>query len=136
MSKVKTIKTTVAEIGYEESGSESDLPVVLRMRRMYGHAERGDHFFRVGGTGDLRAFQTTVAACLILSGCAALTIFISPLVANYTFMNLVLFMTLFALGFLTVHIQGLNFWTEFTALTISAFVALNPQEAVPAQTTI
>jgi len=80
--------------------------------------------------------KTTVAACLILSGCAALTIFISPLVANYTFMNLVLFMTLFALGFLTVHIQGLNFWTEFTALTISAFVALNPQEAVPAQTTI
>jgi pimeloyl-ACP methyl ester carboxylesterase len=29
MSKVKTIKTTVAEIGYEESGSELHLPVVL-----------------------------------------------------------------------------------------------------------
>src|SRR5262249_53957465 len=64
------------------------------------------------------------------------TIFISPLVANYTFMNLVLFIALFALGFLTVHIQGLNFWPEFTALTIGAFVALNPQEAVPALTTI
>jgi pimeloyl-ACP methyl ester carboxylesterase len=29
MSKLKTIKTTVAEIGYRESGSESNVPVVL-----------------------------------------------------------------------------------------------------------
>ena len=96
----------------------------------------GRPFFRVGGTGDLRAFQTTVVACLILCISAALTIFISPLLADYTFMNLVLFIALFALGFLTTHLQGLNFWTEFTALTVSAFVALNPQEPVPAQTTI
>jgi hypothetical protein len=49
-------------------------------------------------------------------------------------MNLVLFLVLFTVGFLTVRIPGNSFWMEFAFLTISAFVALNPQVPVPSQT--
>ena len=49
-------------------------------------------------------------------------------------MNLALFLVLFALGFLTARIPGITFWTEFACLTTSAFVGLNPQEPVAAQT--
>jgi hypothetical protein len=93
-------------------------------------------FLRLGGTGDLRAFQTTLRGCLILATCAVLLILTTPFLANYAVMNLVLFLVLFAVGFLTVHIPGINFWMEFAFLTTSAVVALNPQEPVPSQTII
>ena len=93
-------------------------------------------FLRLGGTGDLRAFQTTVRGCLILAACAILLILTTPFLANYAVMNLVLFLVLFAAGFLTVRISGVNLWMEFAFLTTSAFVALNPQEPVPSQTII
>jgi len=93
-------------------------------------------FFRSDGTSDLRGIQTALRGSMILFGCIILLIFITPLLANYTAMNLVFFLVLFATGFFTAKITGLTFWSEFTFLTISAFVALNPQAPVSTQTII
>jgi hypothetical protein len=51
-------------------------------------------------------------------------------------MNLGLFLVLFAFGFFTARIPGINFWMQLGYLTISAFVGLNPQEPVASQTII
>jgi hypothetical protein len=51
-------------------------------------------------------------------------------------MSLALFLLLFTAGFLIARIAGITFWMEFTFLTISQFVALNPQNPVPSQTII
>ena len=96
----------------------------------------GRPFLRVGGTGDLRAFQTTLRASLMLAACAALLILTTPFLADYDAMNVALFLILFTLGFLTARIPGINFWIQLAYLTISAFVGLNPQEPVAAQTII
>jgi Fusaric acid resistance protein family len=93
-------------------------------------------FFRLGGTSDLRGFQTALRGSIILSGCIVLLIFITPLLTNYVTMNLVLFLVLFATGFFTAKIPGLVFWSEFTFLTTSAFVALNPQVPISTPTII
>lgn len=93
-------------------------------------------FFRIGSGSDLRGFQTALGGSLILASCAVLLIAITPLLASYAVMNLVLFLVLFATGFFTAHLAGLSFWSEFTFLTISAFVALNPQVPVSSQTII
>jgi hypothetical protein len=91
---------------------------------------------RVGGTGDLRAFQTAFRASLMLAACAALLILTTPFLADYVVMNVALFLILFTLGFLTVRISGINFWIQLSYITISAFVGLNPQEPVASQTII
>jgi uncharacterized membrane protein YccC len=91
---------------------------------------------RVGGTGDLRAFQTAFRASLLLAVCAALLILTTPFLVDYAAMNVVLFLILFALGFLTARIPGINFWIQLSYVTISAFVGLNPQEPVASQTII
>jgi uncharacterized membrane protein YccC len=96
----------------------------------------GRSFFRLGGTGDLRAFQTALRGSLILAVCAALLILTAPFLASYAIMNLALFLLLFTAGFLTARIAGITFWMEFTFLTIGQFVALNPQNPVPSQTII
>jgi uncharacterized membrane protein YccC len=96
----------------------------------------GRSFFRVGGTGDLRAFQTALRGSLILAACAALLILTAPFLASYAIMNLALFLLLFTAGFLSARIAGITFWMEFTFLTISQIVALNPQNPVPSQTII
>jgi uncharacterized membrane protein YccC len=96
----------------------------------------GRSFFRLGGTGDLRAFQTALRGSLILAVCAALLILTAPFLANYAIMSLALFLLLFTAGFLTARIAGITFWMEFTFLTISQVVALNPQNPVPSQTII
>jgi uncharacterized membrane protein YccC len=96
----------------------------------------GRSFFRLGGTGDLRAFQTALRGSLILAVCAALLILTAPFLANYATMNLALFFLLFTAGFLTARIAGMTFWMEFTFLTISQLVALNPQNPVPSQSII
>jgi uncharacterized membrane protein YccC len=93
-------------------------------------------FFRVGSGSDLRGFQTALGGSLILVSCAVLLIAITPLLASYVVMNFVLFLVLFATGFLTANLAGLSFWSEFTFLTTSAFVALNPQAPVSSQTII
>jgi uncharacterized membrane protein YccC len=93
-------------------------------------------FFRLGGSSDLRCFQTAILGSLILAGCAALLVFLTPLLASYTVMNVALFLVLFATGFFTARITGITFWSEFTFLTTSAFVALNPQVPVSSQTII
>jgi hypothetical protein len=51
-------------------------------------------------------------------------------------MNFGLFFVLFAFGFFTARIPGINFWMQIGHLTISAFVGLNPQEPVASQTII
>jgi uncharacterized membrane protein YccC len=91
---------------------------------------------RVGGTGDLRAFQTAFRASLMLAACAALLILTTPFLADYAVMNVALFLILFTLGFHTARIAGINFWIQLAYITISAFVGLNPQEPVASQTII
>ncbi len=93
-------------------------------------------FFRVGGASDLRVFRTALHGSLILAGSIVLLILITPLLAGYAAMNLVFFLVLFATGFFTAKISGLNFWSAFTFLTITVFVALNPQVPVSSQTII
>jgi uncharacterized membrane protein YccC len=68
--------------------------------------------------------------------CAILLILTTPFLPSYAIMNLVLFLALFAVGFLTVSISGLSFWGLFAWLTIETFVGLNPQEPVSSQTII
>jgi hypothetical protein len=70
-------------------------------------------FLRLGGTGDLRASQTALRGSLILAACAVLLILTTPFLADYALMNLVLFLVLFTIGFLTVRIPGISFWMEF-----------------------
>ena len=93
-------------------------------------------FFRLGASSDVRSFQTAVFASVLLVGCAALLVVLTPLLASYTAMNLVLFLLLFATGFFTATTTGITFWIELTFLTTSTFVALNPQVPVPPQTII
>jgi hypothetical protein len=50
--------------------------------------------------------------------------------------NLVLFLLLFAVGFLTAGISDLSFWGLFAWFTIATFVGLKPQEPVSSQTII
>jgi hypothetical protein len=61
----------------------------------------GRPFLRVGGTGDLRAFQTAFRASLMLVACAALLILTTPFLVDYAAMDVALFLILFTLGFLT-----------------------------------
>jgi hypothetical protein len=96
----------------------------------------GRPLLRLGGTGDLRAFQTAFRASLMLAACAALLILTTPFLADYAVMNVALFLILFTLGFLTARIPGINFWILLAYITISAFVGLNPQKPVASQTII
>ena len=93
-------------------------------------------FIRAGGTGDLRAFQRLFFACLILSVYAALLILITPFLADYLVMNLVLFIGLFIFGFMTARTPGFSFWAIVTILSTSVFVGLNPQVPVASSTII
>jgi uncharacterized membrane protein YccC len=91
---------------------------------------------RVGETGDLRGFQNAFLKALALAGCVFLLILITPFLADYAVMSLVLFLILFVFGFLTARSVGINSWIQFGFLTISAFVGLNPQVPVATQTII
>jgi hypothetical protein len=96
----------------------------------------GRTFLRVGETGDLRAFQNASLKALALVGCVLLLILTTPFLAGYAVMNLVLFLILFIFGFLTARSPGINSWMLVGFLTISVFVALNPQVPVASQTII
>jgi uncharacterized membrane protein YccC len=93
-------------------------------------------FIRAGGTGDLHAFQRLFFACLILSVYAALLILITPFLADYLVMNLVLFIWLFVFGFMTARTPGFSFWAIVAILGTSVFVGLNPQVPVASSTII
>jgi uncharacterized membrane protein YccC len=84
----------------------------------------------------LRGFQKALRGSLILAVCAIVLILTTPFLTSYAIMSLVLFLLLFAVGFLTAGISGLSFWGLFAWLTISTFVGLNPQEPVSSQTII
>jgi uncharacterized membrane protein YccC len=93
-------------------------------------------FIRAGGTGDLRAFQRLFFACLILSAYAALLILVTPFLADYLVMNLVLFIGLFIFGFMTARTPGFSYWAIVTILSTSVFVGLNAQVPVASSTII
>jgi p-hydroxybenzoic acid efflux pump subunit AaeB len=96
----------------------------------------GRPFLQVGGSGDLRAFQNAFRASIVLMGCVALLLLITPFLTNYTVMNTVLFFILFVYGFLTARIPGINFWMQVALIAISAFVGLDPEQPIPSQTII
>lgn len=91
---------------------------------------------QLSGDSELRGFQTALCRSLILAVCAILLILTTPFLASYAIMNQVLFLVLFAVGFLTAGISGLSFLGIFAWLTIEEFVGLNPQEPVWSQTII
>ena len=93
-------------------------------------------FLQLSGESDLRGFQTALRGSLILVVCAILLILTTPFLPSYAIMNLVLFLALFAVGFLAVSTSGLSFWGLFAWLTIETFVGLNPQEPVSSQAII
>jgi uncharacterized membrane protein YccC len=93
-------------------------------------------FLQWSGDSDLRGFQTAFCRSLILAVCAILLILTTPFLASYAIMNLVLFLVLFAVGFLTAGISVFSFFGIFAWLTIEEFVGLNPQEPVWSQTII
>jgi uncharacterized membrane protein YccC len=93
-------------------------------------------YIRLGGTGDLRAFQNAFLGCLALAGCAVVALATTPLLASYLAMNVALFLVLFGFGFATAKITGISFGMELAFLIISAFVGLNPQQPVSSQTII
>jgi uncharacterized membrane protein YccC len=93
-------------------------------------------FIRAGSTGDLRAFQRLFFAFIILSVYTALLILITPFLADYLAMNLVLFVGLFIYGFLTARTPGLSFWAMVTILSTAVFVGVNPQVPVASSTII
>jgi uncharacterized membrane protein YccC len=109
----------------------ASIPLIAWVLSLFGRP-----FLRAGGTGDLRSFQNAFLAALVLSACAALLILITPFLADYLVMNLVLFFILFWFGFLTVRISGSTFSMIVTILAVSTFVGLNPQQPVPSQTII
>src|SRR6516162_7221009 len=96
----------------------------------------GRPFLRAGGTGDLRSFQNSFLAALGLAACAGLLILTTPFVANYSIMNLALFLVLFVFGFFTARRAGVNFWMQIVMLAIFVFVGLNPQQPVATQAII
>ena len=96
----------------------------------------GRPFVRAGGTGDLRSFQNSFLAALVLTACAALLILTTPFLADYLVMNSALFFILFWFGFVTIRIPGNTFSMQVTILSISTFVGLNPQQPVASQTII
>jgi len=93
-------------------------------------------YLRSGGTGDMRIIQNAALAALGLVLVIVLLLLATPFLASYTAMNLALFFILFAFGFLTAGISGVNIWMQIALLATSAFVGLNPQQPVPSQTII
>ena len=99
-------------------------------------AINGRGYLRVGGTGDCRGFKNAILGCLVFAGCTVVLLALTPLLANYLTMNLVLFFVLFGFGFAYAKISGINFGMQLGFLTISSFVGLNPQQPVSSQTII
>jgi uncharacterized membrane protein YccC len=97
---------------------------------------QGRSFLRAGGCGDQRVFQNGVMAAIGLVLLIVLLLLTTPFLASYAAMNLALFLILFAFGFLTARVSGLNIWMLFALITTSAFVGLNPQQPVSSETII
>ena len=93
-------------------------------------------YLRVGGSGDCRVFQNAFLGCLVMAACAVVLLALTPLLASYLAMNLVLFFVLFGFGFATAKISGISFGMQLGFLIIASFVGLNPQQPVSSQTII
>ena len=93
-------------------------------------------YLRVGGTGDCRVFQGAFLGCLVMAACVVVLLALTPLLASYLAMNLVLFLVLFVFGFATAKISGISFGMQLGFLIIASFVGLNPQQPVSSQTII
>jgi hypothetical protein len=93
------------------------IPTMAWMLTIFGRP-----FLRVGETGDLRAFQNASLKALAVVGCVPLVILITPFLAGYAVMNLVLFLILFIFGLLTARIPGINSWMLVGFLTITGLL--------------
>ena len=99
-------------------------------------ASNGRVYLRAGGSGDRRGLQNAFLGCLALACCTVVLLAVTPLLASYLAMNLVLFFVLFGFGFATARISGITFGMQLGFLIISAFVGLNPQQPVASQAII
>jgi uncharacterized membrane protein YccC len=107
------------------------IPLMAWLQAINGRA-----FLRAGGSGDRRGFQNAFLGCLVFAACTVVLLALTPLLASFLAMNLVLFFVLFAFGFATAKISGITFGMQLGFLIISAFVGLNPQQPVSSQTII
>jgi len=107
------------------------IPLMAWLQAINGRA-----FLRAGGSGDRRGFQNAFLGRLVFARCTDALLALTPLLASYLAMNLVLFFVLFAFGFATAKISGITFGMQLGFLIISAFVGLNPQQPVSSQTII
>jgi uncharacterized membrane protein YccC len=83
-----------------------------------------------GGTGDLRSFQKLFLTFLLGLPIVALLWPVMPVLSNYWAMNTFLFIICYAFGFAGARVQGISFGMLIGILSITTFVALNPQEPV------
>ena len=68
--------------------------------------------FWVAGGCVLLAVLAMSPRLLLQPACFSLLLLITPFLANYLVMNLMLFLVLFAFGFMTARIPGINFWMQ------------------------
>jgi uncharacterized membrane protein YccC len=93
-------------------------------------------FLRSGGFGDQGIFQRVFRASLAFVPVVLLLLLVTPYLADYAAMNAALSAILFTLGFLTARAAGVGFSANMAILSVSTFVALNPQVPVPSITII
>jgi uncharacterized membrane protein YccC len=83
-----------------------------------------------GGEGDRRAFTYVIHLALAGIPYAVLLLALSPLLANYAWMNLFIFAGLFALGYTFTRQGGISLYGQCGMLFFVGAVGLNPQEPV------
>ncbi len=93
-------------------------------------------YLRAGGSGDCRVFQNALLGCMVMAACAILLLTLTPLLAGYLAMNVVLFLILFGFGIATARSPGISFGMQLGFLIIASFVGLNPQQPVSSLTII
>ncbi len=81
-----------------------------------------------GGEGDRRAFTYVIHLALAGIPYAVLLLALSPLLANYAWMNLFIFAGLFALGYAFTRQGGISLYGQCGMLFFVGAVGLNPQE--------
>ncbi len=83
------------------------------------------------GRGDQRIFHATVGSIAVTALVCVALLAMTPLLASYSVMNIVLFTWLFAWGYLSFGITGVNLPMQMAMLLIVGILSLNAQ--VPVQ---
>ncbi|MDD5201258.1 MAG: FUSC family protein [Terrimicrobiaceae bacterium] len=86
-----------------------------------------------GGQGDRRAFGYVITIALAGIPCALLLFVLTPYLANYLWMNVLLAAGLFALGFTIARQGGFTLYGQCGMLFFIGAVGLNAQKPVPFQ---